>query len=136
VDDGLPIVPPWINAGWRRPFGSRPIMGSLSGRVRAGAAGDATRDRQKPWTHGTADPQFPSLAGQDKEGRLERIFGRVRIAEDRTARPEDHRAMPLHQDGEGQLGGYPVAVRKRLKELPVGLLSDLPAVEKRLDVLE
>ena len=56
--------------------------------------------------------------------------------EDRTARPEDHRPMPLHQDGEGQLGSRPVAVREPLQELPVGLLSDRAGVEERLDVPE
>ena len=94
------------------------------------------RDGQEPWSQGATDPQSPGLAGQDEEGRLERVLGRVRIVEDSMARPVDHWAMTLHQDREGQLGGHPVVARKHLKELAIGLLSDRPTIEERLDVLK
>ena len=52
------------------------------------------------------------------------------------ARPVDHRAVPLHQDGERQLGDGSVAAREPLEELPVGLLADHARVEERLDLLD
>ena len=44
MEDGVAIIPPWINSGGRRPFGGRALMGSLSGRVRVGTVCDTTRD--------------------------------------------------------------------------------------------
>jgi len=48
----------------------------------------------------------------------------------------DHLAMPLHQDREGHFGGHPVAAGEHLDELAIGMLSDHPTIEERVDVLE
>ena len=89
MEDCIAIIPTLILCGWRLHLSGRPLVDSPSGRVRAGAICDATGDRQKPWFQGAVDPQMRRLPGQDKEGRLKRILGRVRVAEDRPGRPEN-----------------------------------------------
>jgi hypothetical protein len=51
------------------------------------------------------------------------------VAQDGPARSEDHRAVPLDQDGEGQIGCLAITRRKSLQKLPVGQVADCSRVE-------
>jgi len=67
---------------------------------------------------------------------LERILGIMGFAEDRLTDAKDHRAVPLDEGGERQLGGLPGARREPLQQLSVRQPSDCPDVEERLDLPE
>ncbi len=82
----------------------------------------------EPGPQGVAHPERPGLADQHQERGLEGILGMMRIAEDGQADAPDHRAMPLHQRGEGQLGHLVRIGREPLQELPVGQFPDRPHV--------
>ena len=60
----------------------------------------------------------------------------VRVGQHATADAQDHRAMPLHQDREGQLGGLAPVGREPLQELSVRQLPDRPEIEERAKLPE
>jgi hypothetical protein len=60
----------------------------------------------------------------------------MRVVEDRKARSEDHRPVPLHQRCESKFGGRAIGVCKPLQKLPVGLITDRARIEKRFNELD
>ena len=77
--------------------------------------GDTTATDRKPfWSSASRRPHLlPPQRARTRKVAWKRILGRgADRVENRTARPEDHRAMPPHQDGEGQFGGHRVAIGK------------------------
>ncbi len=68
--------------------------------VPRGAEGDAVHPGGEPV--GVAERR--GLPGQDEEGSLESVLGKVVVAQELPADVQDHRPVAGHQRGEGVLG--------------------------------
>ena len=84
----------------------------------------------EPGADRVADPEPAGLPDQDQEGRLEGVLRVVRVGQHAPADAEDHRAMPLDQGREGQLGGLGGARRESFQELAVRQARARAALEE------
>ena len=114
-----------------RPLGPPALVRPPPGRGGSGARGDAGGDPEEPAPDRAPIPDRCGPAGEDQERRLERIFGVVRVAEDRAADAQDHRAVPVHQDGER---GLVPPGQEAIQQLPVGQPRARPRDEEGLDL--
>ena len=83
----------------------------------------------EPGPERVAHPQPARLLDQHQERGLKSIFGIMRIGQYAPADAQDHRSVPLDQDGKRQLGGLAAVGREPLQELTVGQLADGSDVE-------
>ena len=88
-----------------------------------GAGRGPIRDLVQPGADRVPHPQPARPLHQDQERGLEGVLRVVRVRQHAAADPHHHRAVPLDQDGEGQLGGLAPVGREPLQELAVGQLA-------------
>ncbi len=108
-------------------------MPTPTDRGHPGRRGDAAGHAVQPRTHRVDDPERPAPTRQDEEGGLEGILGFMLVAEHGPANPQDHRSVPLDQDGEGQLSRLAASRHEAIEELAVGECAKCPDAEERLE---
>ncbi len=112
-----------------------PLLRATDGRRPSGARGDPPGDPVQPARRRFMPADRPGLAGEDQERGLEGILRVVLVAEPGAAGPQDHRAMPLDECGEGNLGRFLVAptVKEPVQQLTVRHPGDRPHLEQQPD---
>ena len=99
-----------------------------------GPAGDPRGDAVQPWPERFRVPHRAGLQRQDQEGRLERVIGRVPVAEQPAADPQDHRPVPPHDLLERGFRASLAARHEPFEQLPVAQAADDPDLEQRIQV--
>ena len=77
------------------------------------------RDLMEPRPDRIPAVQAPGPTGEHQEGRLESVLRRVPVAQHRAARPQDHRAVPIHQRPERRFRRPPLPTEEPPQQLPV-----------------
>ena len=95
--------------------------------------GSSRRDPVKPVTQQIGVADRSSLAGQNEENGLQRVFGMLHVAQELATDTQHHRTVPAHERCEGSLtdwvvpaGGVPV------QKLTIGESGDRARLEERL----
>ena len=88
----------------------------------------------EPRPQRVADTERTASVREDEERGLKGVLGIVLVAEYGPADPQDHRAVPLDQDGERQLARLVAARREAIEELPVVQSAAGPDAEERLEL--
>ncbi len=109
-------------------------MPPTTGHGRAGAGRDAQRDAVEPAPDRSPVADGGGAADEDQERGLEGVLGVVIVAQDRVADAEDHRPVPLDQDGERPFGDLLGAFSEPAQEFGVGQAADAARVEEHLDI--
>jgi hypothetical protein len=86
----------------------------------AGLAGCPQGDAVKPGAEQVGFTDRSSPARQHQEDGLERILGKMAIADELSADAEHHRPVSCHHRGEGSLAGRVTPSDESLKQLAVG----------------
>ena len=95
---------------------------------------DPAGDLVQPGAQRIPHPQRPGLARQHEEDRLEGVFRRMLVPQDRAAGAQDRRAVPLDQGREGTLARLVALAAEFLQQLRVRQPAGRPRPEEHLDV--
>jgi hypothetical protein len=133
VEDRLAVVGRAIRGVDGDLRGGRALVALAAATGGAGARGGADGDLMEPGADGVGGSKGASAAGEDEEGRLERVVGVVLLAEDPAAGAEDHRAVAVDEDAECGLGRGARGVEEAGEEFGVGARTEVAVLEEVTD---